>query len=1047
MPLGPTENRIPHTPGALIRKQLLERLRAALRHRLTLVGAPPGYGKTTVVSQFARQTPHPVAWHAVMPRERDLPNLYTRSLSALEAVTPGISAVLPPPGDRPASELAALIAEYLRENLTDEAFYILDDLHHLTGSPATEAWLRALLDRLPRSCHLILITRTIPNLPFAELIASGEVMALGQQDLRLTEEEVEQLAHQLLSRRLSSDEMRNLIARLDGWPAGIMLALQPLPSDFDSMLSASPGPEALFEALARSMLDAQRPDLRHFLLASSTLPRLTPELCSTVLGLSNSAAYLALAQTRNLFLARVPGGLIYHTLFRDFLQQQLRSADPEQYVALHLKAARWFEEQDDIEEAFDQYLAAQRPEQARDLAERAATAYYAQGRFETMLAWSAQLEVAGVLAPILDHECSMIHTDRLDYDAAEAALARARAGYAVRQDALGLAKVEVQQARILLQRGQYPEAVELAGEAAQSDSPDLRGRALRVIGLARLRLGDAAAGVESLEEALRLFRESGFVSSLSHVLQDLQFAYTRLGRLEEAGACLQEVVAIRRELGGAGNLALALNNLGYYYHQRGDYEQANLTFQEALNVIRGISDRKTEGVLLWSLGDLRRDLGFFEEAQRLYDKALELLTRSTEPALHSAVLVSMATLRRWQGRSAEAALIAQEALALAETCGIAFEAALARAAAWAARAWPGEAAQTIDGLEAAAAELDRQGARYELIGVKAQCAGLSLLQGNEAAAEHHLRDASRIAQEVGSTHPLTVELAYNAALEALARNRSGFGHILSDLERLREARPMLEREATEYSAGVYTPTLSLRVLTLGQEVIERDGVPIRLSEWRSAAARELFLYLLFSGPQSRSEIGLIFWPDGSPEQVRANFHTTLHRARQPLGADVIVYQNEQYSLNPEIDIRCDAHELVRWTSQARLLPPRDARAADLWRRAVDLYRGDFLPSLDAEWVIYERERLRGLYLEALAGSGHCARARKDFQAALGWYAKALNIDPYREDIHRAVMRCYQEMGERSQVLIYYNEVRRLLNDELGVEPSEETVALAKALLN
>lgn len=1047
IPPGSTENRIPHTPGAVERVRLLDKLEAASQYRLTLVSAPPGYGKTTAVAQFACRARYPVAWHTIVPRERDVPNLHSHSLSALEALTPGISEALSAPGDRPPSELASLVAEHLRNHLTQDALYILDDVHHLTGSPAAETWLRNLAERLPRSCHLILISRTLPTLPFAELIARSEVLAFGQEELRLSEDEIEELAHQLLADRLSSAEMQGLVARLDGWPAGIMLALQPLPSGLSSMLSAGAGPEALFETLARSMLNAQLPDLRQFLLASSTLPRLTPELCSAVLGLANSADMLPLALTRNLFLTRMAGGLVYHPLFRDFLQQQLRVADPGQYAALHLEAARWFEAREEVEEAFEQYMTAGQPERARDLAERVAPAYFTQGKFETMLSWSAQLNEAGVLAPVLAHECAILLTDRYEYAEAEAELARAREGFAGRGDPFGLTKVDLQQARITLQQGHYQEALALARQAIHSELPELRGRALRVIGLAYLRLGEVASGVAYLEEALGIYRAAGLVSSLSHLLQDLQFAYTRLGRLEEAGSCLQEVVAIRRKLGGAGALALALNNLGYYYHQRSDYHQAELTFQEALNVIRGISDRWAESGLLWSLGDLKRDLGAFEEAQRLFDKALELSPAEAEPALYSAILVSIATLRRWQGKTADAALLAEEALSVAEGHGIAFEATVAQAALWAARARHGEAEQALAGLEAAATALNGQGARFEQIGVKGLCAGVCLLRDDREAAGRYLQEALAVAQEVGSAQPLAAEMAHNPALENLAAGRDGFDQALRDLAQLREAQRETSPAPGSEDGATPVTTFSLRVQTLGPESVERDGVPIPVSEWRAAGARELFLYLLFSGPKSRGELSLVFWPDSSPDQVRANFHTTLHRARQPLGADVIRYQNDLYFIDPDLDVWCDALELERWVSQARLLPPQDARAADLWQRAVSLYQGDFLCSLDTDWVIAQREKLQELHLEALVGSGQSARVRRDFQTALELFNRAFSIDPYREDVHRAVMRCYQEMGERSQVLTYYNQLKRLLSDDLGVEPSEETVALANSLLN
>ena len=1041
-------NQIPYTPGAIERPRLLSRLERTPPPRLTLICAPPGYGKTTLASQFARQSPHPVAWHTLEERERDVPNLYEHCVAELEAIAPGIGDSVPPASDYSSTELAILIADHLREALTDSAVYVLDDVHHLDGAPSAEVWLRTLVERLPRTCHLVLVSRTLPSLPFAEMIARNEVLALGQEDLRLTEEEVYDLAQRTLQTPLPDERIRSLVARLEGWPAGIMLALQPLPADLGAaMLKGEGGPEALFEALADSMLRAQPPDLRHFLLTSSTLSRLTPELCSAVLDLPNSAEWIAVVQSRNLFVSHVSGNLVYHTLFRDFLQRQLKSSDPARFIELHLRAAQWFEERDDIDSAFDHYMAAGKLERAGEIAERASGVYFGQGKVETLLSWSSRLSEFQAEVPRLSLECATIHIDRYEYDAAEAELNRAMQAFNRRADESGIAKVQLQQAWINLQRGRYREAAELAAPLVQSASPEMQGRALRVIGLVHLHLGDVTTSVQYLEKALTLHREVGLCSALSHLLQDLQVVYTRLGRLEDAGACLQEVVALRRELGGAGPLALALNNLGYYYHQRSNYRQALLTFREGLRVIAGIPARRAESYLLWSLGDLKRDLGHFDGAKRLYDKALELLPRDSEPHLQISILVSQATLRRWQGRLEEAHLLAEEALKVARKYDMAFERAMAQAAVWAVRAQLGAVDEACDELASAVSDLHEQGARYELTGVLGTCAYANLLRSETSEARRYLEMALEMAEEVESGQPLAAELVHTPKLEKFAGQTLNSPRLEHELAQLLKARSRLAAEmSVDEMDGIHLDTYSLRVLTLGQEAIERDGELITSSQWRTTTAKAIFLYLLFMGPQSFGDLALVFWADSHPDQIRTSFHTTIHRARGALGKNVILFEEGRYFINPELAIWCDALEMEELVKQARPLPLQDARTEDLWRKAVALYKGDFLPSLDAEWIVSQREALGQMYLEALVNLGQCARARHDLKAALSLFERALEVNPYREDIHRAVMTCYAELGQKTQIFYHFNRLRRLLKEELGIEPAQETKMLAQMLL-
>jgi LuxR family maltose regulon positive regulatory protein len=1040
---------IPRTFGIIDRPRLMGRLRAVADHKVTVLSAPPGYGKTTIVAQFAQESPYPVVWHTIEERERDVPNLFAQSVAVLSSVLPDIDQLQPGYRASPA-ELATLVADYLRDHLADDIVYILDDLQHLADSTAAETWLRTFVARMPSTCHLILLSRILPPLPFAEMLVRGEVVAIGQDELRLTLSEIQMLAYEMLGVSPPQSQVQDLAERLEGWPAGTVLALHPLPPELErAMLNGGQGPEALFEALADSMLAIQSPELRDFLLASSTLGRLTPELCSSALGLLDTANWLAEIQSRNLFLSRVTGGLAYHRLFRSFLQRYLEDHNPDLFRRLHRQTAKWFEQHGETDDAFDHYIMAGAPERAALISERVAQAYFTQGKLETLLRWSRQLQQVLAEAPRLLLTCAKVYTDRLDYNDAEVALRTAEIGFEDRGDAAGFADVQLQRAKINLQRGNYPEAASQAAHLLEMEpmSVKVRGQALRILGVAHLRLGQADTALRYLEESLPLHRQDGDAHELANLLQDMGVVRSRLGQFDAASACLQEVVALRRSLGNAGTLALALNNLGYYYHRGSDYRQAMLTFQEGLSVVAKLPNRRAESYLLWSLGDLQRDQDAWNEALQAYDKSLDLIGDS-EPALRSSILTSISTLHRWREQFAEAISVARESATLADKHNLALESVVAQAAVWAACAQIGQAEEALNRLDEIAASLQKQSAKFDLIRVWGLCAHAALLGSDTRTAEYYLQSACRLAQEIGSSQPLVAEIVHTPLLETLvARPTTLYEPLRRDLKRLRDVQQETVTQSHWRKPTIPQVTYSLRIKTFGQEQIERDGLPIPTSIWRATAARELFFYLLFMGATSREDISLEFWPDSSSQRVRANFHTTMHRARKALGENSILFQNDLYFINPELEVWCDAFELETLVRRARLMPPRDALTEDLWRRAVELYPGDFLPSLDTDWVFTRREALRELYVEALVGLGRCVQSRRDFGEALRVFREALEVDPFREDIHRAIMTCYADKGEKKRIRDHLKELETLLWEELGVEPSEETLTLAQSLLN
>lgn len=1038
---------IPETPGVIDRPRLLHRLANFHKHRLTLIAAPSGYGKTTLAAQFAREIDTLVIWHSVEERERDLPNLHQHSLEILEAAVPGILDSVSPAGGQSPVALATELADYLRDNLTEPLLYVLDDIHHLSGALAAETWLETLISRIPHTCHPILLSRTLPQLPFMELVSRNQVLVLNQDDLRLTDEEADYYIDQVLDDIVSAADKRQLLEPLEGWPAGTTLALRPrADTDDASALIPEASPEVLFDRLAESMVEGLSTDLQRFLHLSSTLVRLTPERCRDVLGVEDSLGLLDDVFARNLFLVRSESGYVYHALFRQFLQRQFKAQTPEQFAAAHREAARWFEDRNHLEEAFDHYVSAGAVEEALRLAGQTAVLYFNEGRVETLLHWAEALEEIGVSEPTLLYNCALIYTDRYEYEQAQRALERAEQIFRERGERIPLEEVQVQQAWIHQQVGDLTQAIGLANPLTHSEDVGVQARALRVVGLAHVYRGETQVGRDYLEEAAELHLQAGLIAARGNVLQSLVLVYTRVGELDRSEACLEEIVQIRRQLDNQEDLALALNDLGYHYHLRGLYQDALRAFEDGLRQIVGLPSPRQEGYLLWSMGDLLRDLGNTDEAGRIYDRALKSASKEDEPRQRSGVLLSLATLRRRMGQFTRALPLAEGAMTLAEATGLPVETDLAQATLWSVRAQLDDPTDALEKMDVILSRLWEQEARMELGPVLVLCAAVSLMCGREKQASAYLDQAQALSVEVGTAQPIIAEIADAPEVEQLIAEADRYEDWRNEIRRLRTARRALARQRQTDPEVQPQLTYSLNIGIMGREEVTRDGKPVSSSQWEAQGARELFYYLLLNGPQPTADLLLAFWPDGDPKNSKNLLYQTVSRARQAVGKNAITREDNRYQINPMLEIRCDALEIEMLTDRAQRVPPHNIHAQELWRKAVELYQGELLPSLGGKWLITRRENLNDRYVNALLGLANHALEQGDFNPGIDYYRRALEFRPYHEEIHRDLLRCYAGLKDRSRVQEHFDQLTQLLQDDLELEPTDETVQLVNKLL-
>lgn len=1043
---------VPSPAGLLHRPHVCQSIERGLECRLTVISAPAGYGKTSALVDFAHHSPVPVCWYTADERDRDLGVFLEYLVGAIGERFPGFGertrAALDAMADDSLHNSTGIVGEFVNEMMEVDTSFVLvmDNFEVLDGAFGIRRFVRRLLEIIPFNCHLMVGSRMLPDVPITRLVAKRQLVGLTVEDLRFTPREVRGLLG-MSQIEVTEVQAEAIAAKSEGWITGVLLLADLLRDEAKSALLDAEGATAdTYSFLASEVLSRQPPRIRRFLCTSAALREMSPHLFREILQVKESRALLAEVERRNLFVTRFGKGSAatyrYHNLFRSFLHQRLCQRDPVQCAELHLRAARWFERDGDVEEAVYHYLAAGYDSDATALMERVATEWFARGRVETLLRWTQELsEEARAQAARLSLYQSKVHTDRYEYERARQALAHAEAGFMRRGDTANLAEVHMQRATLGLFEGRYDDAMVEAQTAlrilGQEEGLE-SARAQRLIGKAYLGLGRLSEGCARLQEVLVLFRRFGGHYDVVNLLRDLVPAFTAQGRFDEAAACMNEALSIARRLGAPVQIAGVLNNLGYIHYVRGEYRRALTLFEEGLAAARRGGALRLEAYISGGMADIYRDVGIYERAARLYDASLEMSWES-EPSLAVYVLTARACMRRWQQDNVQALRLLEQARQVAEERGLSYERqGLVPVEEGITLAESGEIEAGLRLLSDAESFLEQHQAKQELARARFLLAEAHLLAGDRSEALVALRRSMNLVDEIGTLQFAVVEGRHVEELVDLgvAENVASCHLIPKRVQQLvafgeEMARDDVPEETAEEGPG------RLEIYALGEGRVVCDGRPVSTSEWRGAMTKELFFYILLHGPLERDAIGLVFWPDLSAKKMTDSFHTTLYRMRRAVGAEAVVVEDGRYRLG-DVDYWFDVQEFEESVQRARLLPYHDWQAENLWRRAVSLYEGDFLPEVERLWCVPKREALREMYIEALVGMGRCYEIRKECEEAIVWYKRALRVDELREDIHRCIMECYDRVGRRAKALAQYRRCREILKRELGLEPSTET---------
>ncbi|HZI20410.1 MAG TPA: tetratricopeptide repeat protein [Pyrinomonadaceae bacterium] len=1077
-------------PSLLPRPRLTERLEQNLAHAVTLVTAPAGSGKTTLVADFLRSRERPFVWYQLDHTDAD-PFVYLGYVAhGIRQVVPGFGEATMAYLQDAAKELAqtperavdVLLNEVL-ERAEQQFILVLDDYHHLgTDTPVHRATDR-LLAYLPDLMHVIIIARDMPPLALARMRTQASLAVIDRQELLFTDEETRELFREVFDLELTPEQLSEYRERTHGWITALQLVRQVAQRQVGTAGGGTDGPAApdlvevlrqserdIFDYFAEEVFADEDPRVQRFLLRISLLESIEPEVCSRLYPEEHNAATLQALVRRNVFMSLAAdgrGGEEYrlHPLFRGFLHRRFRVEEGRSAVhAEHARLAEYFMGRKQWEQAMHHLLAAEDFDGAARVIADHGGEWIAAGALASLQKFADALPAQALEAHprALAHRAEVTRL-RDEYEAAQSLFHRAAKLLSEQGDREGEAEVWHSLAALARRRGDCPtafsyldRAVELSDERSvvRTKCGNTRGLCLVALGQWTEAEGEFRAALQSAEER----GDRYYARLISHNLG------TPAGVRGDFGEALRWLRRMVREENSDAppvpQEAAAHLNIARCYLHTGRFDLCEQHLDRALEICQTFNLAGLRGEIFEFYGnlyreqnDLARAVEYYDRAERAYDEAGIAVARTElweERGLLALQAGDLSEARALLDRLVEARAHDEmnRRRALLVRCRVLVA--------------QGRAEEAREELREAVAYFRAHGIYCNEAPAAMLLAVCEHAAGEDASALEHLRRVLDLAARYDYEHWLrrwaseypqvfadALELLPADLREQLTAPPAGAG---AGAAPAGEAAPVARPSIVVSSQ----PAADLTVQMLGAVEIFRDPArPFAADAWVTRRARDILCFIASRRHRRASKDTIIdtFWGEADFAAVEKNFHPTISHirkalnSRQPLKQNFLLYRDGDYQLNPEFSYRIDTEEFDRRVTEGDAA--RRSRDAEGFIRAYEeaaaLYRGEFMQGSYDEWVDEQRSYYREQYLRLLEILADAAQKVEDWARSVTLGHQILREDAFREDVYCRLMRAHAAQGNRVAVREQYETLRKLLRKELGVEPAAETRRIFREL--
>ena len=1059
----------------LSRHRLLSMLDDLLEYRLTLIAAPAGYGKTSLLVDLAAQVEFPVCWLAIDPLDHDFLRFINHFVAAIQQQFPdfgGPSSSLfsnHAGSDLDREQVLRTIANDLYDHVQEHFALVLDDFHLIDSSLDVNQFINCFAQEMDENCHLVITSRSLLSLPDLPLmVGRSQVKGLSSEELAFHPEEIKGLYKIKYHQEMSNQDAERIAEETEGWVTGLLLSAETTRQGItnQSRTARAAGID-LYDYLAQQVLDQQTPEMQDFLLRTSLLEEFNEPLCQQALGdpvgEKSWGNLIQQLYQKNLFIQPVENEgtwLRYHHLFRDFLQQHFQQHFTDQARNLQLKLVEVYQAQGWLEKAYavcrklgdDQLLV--------DYIKSVSSDMFHTGQLSTLKTWLDDLSPALVeLNPELLARRTMIACNIGDPKSGLWMLNRVLAMKSRVEDPALEALLHIRRATCHRLLGSYQQGLDDALKALRMTKEAADGKILvaeseREIGLNQYSLGRNQEAKSRLERSLACYLEEKDQRNTALVEMDLGLMEMNEGRYTAARSLYQQAFHFWEGLGNLNQLVSLCNNLGVVDYLTGEYREAFNWFTKALDYAQQTSNLRGTAYTLASLADFAFDFGALARTESYLHEGITLADEMGDSYLQIYLLLSKSALARRRGQLKSAREDLDTVYYRVKDSPPGNEVGKYHLENGLLLMEEKQLDQAYQEFQKAREIFITNNLPVETSHALIHLVRLDCLKGSLPDAETKLISVQKQIKQLGILQPLVLALSYQEDLISCLNDHLPANQFIKDIilgvntfrSQLSSLLESLNFNLLPYDASPH-PLLEIR--SLGRVSVKRRGELISVPEWtKQKTVRELFFYLLSQeAGVSREEICLVFWPDSNPQQLKKQFKNALYRLRRAVGQEAILYHQPTrlYHFNWDLDYRHDVVEFQKALHQAEEEIDLENKI-QLLQKAAALYQHPFAPSLEGIWSEPFRYRLYLDYEKTMLALAELQLAQGRPESCLEIIEELLGAVPSQEAAWRMAMRSYAVIGDRSGIERTFQRCRQALVQDLDLEPSEETFSLYQKLM-